>query len=365
MTRRRGWRLFKAFGIPIELDPSFALILPLFAWMIAVQVPAFAEAFARIGVALDPAPLTTGLAPWLLGIAAAVGLFASVLIHELGHALVARAYGVKTERITLWFLGGMAQLAELPRRRLAEAVVAIAGPITSGVLSLLLSIAMPVASGGAAFVVAYLTVTNVGLALFNLLPALPLDGGRVLRSLLAAWLGDLRATRIAGGVGRVVAIALGVYGVLSVQIFLVAIAFFIDAAGRAEVFASRARRAFEGRTVRDAMRAEPISIDLGWSLEALRRLRAFRPHTAYPVVDADGRPIGWLRGADLEGAPDSASVATLLHPGESVTERAELESVLSALAASPAGRLFVVDEAGRLSGMLGKSDVVRFLQEQA
>jgi Zn-dependent protease len=363
---RRGWPLpFRAFGIPIELDPSFALVLPLFAWMIGSQVPAFAGLFARLGVDVDPVALSTGMAPWVLGLLAALGLFGSVLLHELGHALVARAYGVRTERITLWFLGGIAQLADLPRQRGAEAVVAIAGPITSGALSLLLSVLLSATSGGAAFVIGYLSFTNLALALFNLLPALPLDGGRVLRSLLSASLGDVRATRIAGGVSRAIAIALGVYGVLSLQIFLVAVAFFVDAAGRAEVFASRARRAFEGRVVRDAMRAEPIAVDLGWSVVALRRLREFRPHTCYPVIDGAGRPIGWLRASDLDALGDDASVAERMMAGESVAESDDLEGALRVLAGAAAGRLFVVDDVGRLSGMLGKADVVRLLQESA
>ncbi|MBW6456225.1 MAG: site-2 protease family protein, partial [Trueperaceae bacterium] len=337
----RGWRLpFRPFGVPVELDPTFALILPLFAWLIGSQVAGFAELFAQLGVDLDPAPLSAGAAPWLLGASAAIGLFASVLVHELGHAVTARAYGVRTRRITLWFLGGVAQLDDIPRRRGAEAIVAIVGPITSGGLSLLLwgLLRSDLFAGGIAFVMAYLAVTNAGLAVFNLLPALPLDGGRVLRSLLAIPLGDARATRISGAVSRVVAIALGVYGFLSLQVFLLAIAFFIDAAGRAEVAASQARRAFEGRRVREAMTPDPVAVDLGWSLEQLRRLRAFRAHTAYPVLDADGAPIGWVRASDLDPGDDDTPVADLLRPVETVAADEDLETAVRRLAAADVGR---------------------------
>lgn len=364
----RGWRLpFRPFGVPVELDPTFALILPLFAWLIGSQVAGFAELFAQLGVDLDPQPLATGAAPWLLGATAAVGLFASVLVHELGHAITARAYGVRTQRITLWFLGGVAQLDDVPRRRGAEAIVAIVGPITSGGLSALLwaLLRSEAFSGGIAFVMAYLAVTNAGLALFNLLPALPLDGGRVLRSLLAIPLGDARATRISGAVSRVVAIALGVYGFLTLQVFLLAIAFFVDAAGRAEVAASQARRAFEGRRVREAMTPDPVAVDLGWSLEQLRRLRAFRPHTAYPVLDLDGAPIGWVRAADLEHAADEAPLADLLRPVETVAADEDLEAAVRRLAVAEAGRLLVVERDGRVVGVLAKGDVVRWLQRRA
>jgi Zn-dependent protease len=364
----RGWRLpFRPFGVPVELDPTFALILPLFAWLIGSQVAGFAALFAQLGVNLDPAPLSTGAAPWLLGVTAAVGLFASVLVHELGHAITARAYGVRTQRITLWFLGGVAQLEDVPRKRGAEAIVAIVGPITSGALSLLLwgLLRSDLFGGGPAFVMAYLAVTNAGLALFNLLPALPLDGGRVLRSLLSLALGDARATRVAGAVSRAVAIALGVYGFLTLQVFLLAIAFFVDAAGRAEVAASQARRAFEGRRVREAMTADPVAVDLGWSLEQLRRLRAFRAHTAYPVLDLDGAPIGWVRGSDLDGHDPEAALADLLRPVETVTADEDLEAAVRRLATVEAGRLLVVERDGRVVGVLAKADVVRWLQQRS
>ena len=361
----RGWRLpVRPFGVPVELDPTFALVLPLFAWLIGSQVPAYAELLAGLGVVLDPEPLTRGATPWLLGAGGALGLFASVLVHELGHALAARAYGVKTLRITLWFLGGVAQLDELPRRRGAEAVVAIVGPITSALLSVALAALLraEAVTGGLAFVVSYLAITNAGLALFNLLPALPLDGGRVLRSLLTFPLGEERATAASIGVSRAVAIALGVYGFLTFQVFLLAIAFFIDAAGRAELGAARARRAFEGRRVRDAMTADPIAVDVAWTAGQLRRLRAFRPHTAYPVSAVDGSPLGIVRADDLDGVEDARSAADLMRPVETVREDADLEATVRQLATAAAGRFAVVDGAGRLVGMLTKADVVRWLQ---
>jgi Zn-dependent protease len=364
----RGWRLpFRPFGVPIELDPSFALVLPLFAWLIGSQVAAYAELLGSLGLELDPEPLTRGATPWLLGLAGALGLFTSVLVHELGHALVARLYGVKTLRITLWFLGGVAQLDDLPKRRGAEAVVAIAGPITSALLSLGLValVGLEGLADGTAFVVSYLAITNAGLALFNLLPALPLDGGRVLRSLLVFALGEERATAVAGGVSRAVAVLLGVYGFLTFQVFLLAIAFFIDAAGRAEVTAARARRAFAGRRVREAMTPEPIAVDLAWTAGQLRRLSSFRSHAAYPVTSVDGAPLGVVRAVDLDGVDDATSAADLMRPVEAVRADADLDDAVRQLASTAAGRLAVVDAEGHLVGLLTKTDVVRWLQETA
>lgn len=272
----RGWKLpFKLLGIPLSLDPSFALVLPLFAWLIGSQVPAYAELLTTIGLEVDGEALARGITPYLLGLTAALGLFASVVVHELGHALTARLYGVQTKGITLWFLGGVAQLEDMPRQRGAEAIVAIVGPITSGALGALFATLLgnvPMGDG-TSFVVAYLAITNVALAVFNLLPALPLDGGRVLRSLLALALPRERATTLAGAVSQVLAIGLGVFGFLSLNLLLMAVAFFVYNAGRAEVQAERLRSAFAGRDVREFMTRDPITIDVTMPLDRFVALK--------------------------------------------------------------------------------------------
>src|SRR5690606_1575942 len=120
------------------LDYSFLLILPLFAYLIGSQLGTYAQILATVGVNIDASGLAQGSTRWLLGGTAAVGLFASVLVHELGHAVTARLYGVNTLEIRLWFLGGVARLDEMPRGRGAEAIVAVAGPITSVIVGALL-----------------------------------------------------------------------------------------------------------------------------------------------------------------------------------------------------------------------------------
>jgi Zn-dependent protease len=382
MMLGRGWRLpVRILRIPVYLDPSFALVLPLFAWLIANQVPAFAALLAQAGVQLDVVALTTGSTPYLLGLISALGLFTSVLIHEVGHAVAARLYGVGTKRITLWFLGGVAQLEDMPRAKGAEAVVAIVGPITSGLLSVLFAsvLRFSEAGGGVAFVLAYLALMNAALAIFNLLPALPLDGGRVLRSLLAIVIDRERATTIVGGVSRAVAILLGVYGFLTFQLFLVVIAFFVFNAGQAEIQAERARRAFEGRRVRDIMTPDPITVDLGMPLPQFLQLRSFKPHPCYPVVDGDGILVGLARIKDAEaaaagaaaedGSSDGAAdrVPSTLHDilVDVDTARAseELEGAVRRLAEGDVGRLVVVDAARRVVGIVSRSDVVRVIRD--
>src|SRR5690606_10083870 len=223
-TRRGGILLpFRLLGVPVRLDVTFLLALPLFAYVIGSQLPEFTAQLRQVALLRDP-DLARRLVPgqsesvaWLVGLVAALGLFASVLVHELGHAVVARLYGVRTLEIRLWFLGGVAQFKDLPRRRGAEAIVALAGPATSLALGALLWLALPSVPLGstATTVVAYLGITNVGLALFNLLPAIPLDGGRVLRSLLALAMPRLRATNVAVAISAALAALMGFYGVVS------------------------------------------------------------------------------------------------------------------------------------------------------
>lgn len=380
---RGGIKLpFKLLGIPVTLDHSFLLILPLFAFLIGSQLPAFVTQLRLVGVVVPTGDLTAGATPWVLGTIAAIGLFSSVVVHELGHALVARLYGVRTNEIRLWFLGGVAQFQEMPTRRGAEALVALAGPVTSGLLAVLLWFALPLvqASPGATVVVAYLAITNVGLALFNLLPALPLDGGRVLRSVLALFMPYLRATTVAVALSSGIAIVGGIYGVVSGQLFLVIMAFFVYNAGRAEAQAAFLKDALEGLRARDLMTPEPVTVEPGMPLSQLARLGEFRRHVGYPVVDPDGRLLGFVRlgagraftdGDDDRGSGEprppleGATVTDVLQPAETVAPREPAIEAIRRLSESELGRLMVVDETGRLLGIISKTDVVRLLSAQA
>ncbi len=380
---------FKLLGVPVRLDYSFLLVLPLFAYLIGSQLPAYAELFrAAMGISVDVGILTSGATQWLVGLAGAVGLFASVVLHELAHAVVARSYGVDVKEIRLWFLGGVAQFDDMPKQRGAEAVVAVVGPVVSFAIGfLLLRLAPALAPAAALFmVVAYLGVTNVGLALFNLLPAIPLDGGRVLRSLLALFLSRGTATAVATAVSAVMAVLLGLYGFFSMQLWLVILAFFIYNAGRLEAQASMLARAFEGRTVADIMTRDPVTVTPDMRLTHFVQLIHFRPHTGYPVVDASGKLLGFARLSAVKGqqaaqAPGdlsagdeparlepgsvtvdpNATVADIVRPAETILPTASAMDALKRIGEGELGRLVVVDESGRVVGLLTKADLVRQL----
>ena len=232
---RRAYHLpFRLLGIPVQFDLTFLLVLPLFAWIIGRDLRQFIAAFE---LDVNVVPLTTGITPYLLGLMAAIGLFSSILVHELGHSLVGRRFNLKVRSITLWVLGGMAQFERIPRQKGTEAVMAIAGPLTSIAVAGAAWVLLESTGGfhdGLRFLLTYLIYMNILLTAFNLIPALPLDGGRVLRSLLAMWLPYSLATRIAVFLGRVLAILLGLTGLLQTNIWLMLIAFFIYMAGSSE-----------------------------------------------------------------------------------------------------------------------------------
>lgn len=163
-------------------------------------------------------------------------LFACVLLHEFGHALAARAYGIPTEDITLYPIGGVARLARMPRKAGPELLIALAGPAVNlaiaGVLAVVLAMGPAVGPSRATTSIvpsflASLLKLNLVLAIFNLVPAFPMDGGRVLRALLSGWMGRLRATEAAVGIGRMLAIAFGVWSLLQGNLLQAVLAVFI------------------------------------------------------------------------------------------------------------------------------------------
>ena len=264
---QHGIFLFRLAGIPVHLDLSFLLVLPLWALYIGRNLPHY---FALLGLPQDPR-LLQGPYPFLLGLLAATGLFLSVLLHEVGHALAARRYGVATRRITLWLLGGVAQMERIPREPMKELVIALAGPLVSLLLFLLFR-TLPWEAGALGFLGRYLALVNLGLALFNLLPALPLDGGRVYRALLALRKPYLQATRQAVALSQALAWALGLFGLLVLNPLLVLIAFFVYMASRADAEATLLAQALEGLKAKSVL---DIGTGTGVFAEAFAALGLF------------------------------------------------------------------------------------------
>ena len=302
---------FKLLGIPVRLDISFLFILALFTWVVGLQVGIFTRIFNDLlGTSINFSAIAGGATPYWLGFLSTLGLFVGVAIHELGHAVVARRYGVEVKDITLMFLGGVVQFNEMPRQRGAEAIVGIAGPITSllvAAVSWVLLQLTPAGANSILFVLGFLTFQNVFLAIFNLLPALPLDGGRVLRSLLALRMPYLRATQISATVSRFIAILMGIYGILSFSIILIILAFFIYSAVRSETQYAQVSELLSGVRVRDLMTRDVVSVEPGMPVEQLIKLMFFKKHLGYPVLDGE-QLVGMVKLQHAKGLDDEATV---------------------------------------------------------
>ncbi|RDI71615.1 CBS domain-containing protein [Halopelagius longus] len=363
----RGIRIGSVFGIPIKLDVTFLLVLPLFAWLIGSDVEQLVGAINGVfGVGIDAAGLTAGTTPWILGTAAALGLFACVLLHEFGHSLVAMHYGYEIDSITLWLFGGVASFAEMPEDWKQELAIAVAGPIVSvllGVASYAAFLGVPDAIPSARFVLGYLALTNVLLAVFNMLPGFPMDGGRVLRALLARTRPHARATQIAAEVGKVFAFVLGIVGLFS-NLFLVALAFFIYIGASSEAQQTVMKAAFQDVAVRDIMtpRERLDTIDERASVAELMDRMFTERHTGYPVM-RNGRLVGMVTLNDArtvnEVERDAYRVEDVMSNDlQTISPDADAMDAIGTMQERDVGRLPVVNDEGELVGLISRSDLV-------
>jgi len=352
---------FKFMGITLLVDWSFLIMLPLLAWMIGSRAPYFAHLF---GIELPPR-LATGVGAFLLGLAAAVGLFICIVLHEMGHAITAQAYGVEVQSITLWFLGGVARFEQMPRRRGAEALIAIAGPIDSFVIAGLCWVAswlVPVQWAATRFVLVYLSYVNVVLAVFNLIPAIPLDGGRVLRSVLALWLPFHRATQIAGGVSRVLAVLMAILGFLSGNFFLLIIAIFVFFAVSAETSMVHIEELLRDMSVRRLMYPNVSTISEVDRVADLSDAVWRERHTKFPVVNNDRKVQGVVSLEDSHGKDPSAPVTSIMHPPPTVPLDADATEAFRVMSRNGFGAALVIDSTGTLEGIITKTDLMRAMQ---
>ncbi len=278
----KSWKITEISGIGVYVHWSF-LILPILIG----------------GSALSSG---SGIAVAIESVLFVLAIFGCVLLHELGHALMARQYGIGTHSITLLPIGGVASLDRMPRRPLHELAVALAGPaVNVAIAGLLFFVLLAFGMVGSvldtqAFNSSFLIkllYANVGLVLFNMLPAFPMDGGRVLRSLLASFLSRTRATNIAAGMGQLMAVLFAGVGIMNSNWVLVFIAVFIFFAGRAEAQMVRAQAATEGWRVADAMRREFHMVSADSTLDQTAQAVLFTPQDDYPVID-NGRLVGML-----------------------------------------------------------------------
>lgn len=364
----KGVRLFTLFGFTVRVDASWLAIAVLVTWSLAA------------GLFPQRAPGLDRTTYWVMGAIGALGLFVSVVVHEFAHSLVARARGMKMRGITLFIFGGVAEMEDEPPDARTEFEMAVVGPITGFVLAGIFWALLAAARGAGAApavvaVLAYLSIINGLLAVFNLIPAFPLDGGRVLRAALWGYKGSLRwATRIAAAIGNgfgILLIALGIWlfiggrAIDGVWYFL--IGSFLRNAAQMSYRQVLLRKALEGETLRRFMQPNPVTAPPDISVAQLVREYIYRHHfKMFPVVE-NGRLEGCVSTQEVKAIPEdewgSRTVGSILHQcslENTVSPDTDPMKALSKMSRNNLSRLLVV-QGDRLEGVVTLKDMLKFL----
>jgi Zn-dependent protease/CBS domain-containing protein len=365
-TMRSSLRLFSIGGIEIGVHVSWLVIFLLVTWSLAV------------GYFPGVLPEASGLEAWILGAVASLLLFVAVLIHELAHSFVARWQGLEARSITLFIFGGVSNLGGESRTPTTEFLVAIVGPLVSfllGALAFILSLALEEARAVA--IAEYLAFINVALAVFNLLPAFPLDGGRVLRSIVWRVTGSLqRATGIAAMAGRLAAWGFLAYGLLRLMagdivggLWIAVLGWFLHNAASLSEQQTELDLRLRGVTVGDVVPDETIAAPPGLTIDRLIEdyLLAYSCRSV-AVVD-DRELVGMVSVSDIRDVPATdrhkVQVAEVMSRREdiaSVGPDDDLRRALEVLSEGDFEQVPVVDDEGRLHGCLDRADVIRQLE---
>jgi Zn-dependent protease/CBS domain-containing protein len=359
--------IIKLLGFEIKIDPSWIIVLFLMIWSLSLGV--FPQYYQGL----------SSTTYWWMGIFGAIGLFVSIVIHELFHSLVARRFGLSIRGITLFMFGGVAEMTEEPANAKTEFYMALAGPVTSIALGMIfystyLILKRLGVSMGITGIFGYLGIINWALAGFNLIPAFPLDGGRILRSILWWRKKDLRwATRIASRMGEIFGFTLIFLGVFSIfrgsfvgGIWLFLIGMFLQNASQVSMQRLMISKALEGETVRRFMKPDPVTIPDTMTLKEAVEDYIYRYHyKMFPVV-RNSKLVGCLTTRDIKVIPKekwstqtagevskSCSIDNTIHPDTDATQ------ALSLMNRTGNSRLMVVEN-DQLIGVITLKDLLQF-----
>ena len=378
----------RLFGIPVRIHWSFLIVIPLFAWIIGSQINltadllegltrTFGAVFGVPALALTidrSAFMGDQAVPYILGAIVSIGLFVGVLIHELAHSLLAKRKGIKINNITLLILGGVSSMEEnMPDPRV-ELPMALAGPLTSLVLGVICfglmygTSAFTVSAGfnGAwIFIWGYLGLLNVILFVFNLLPAFPMDGGRVLRAWLATKMPLSRATKIAADIGKGFAVFFGIFGFLALQPILIIIAFFIYIGANQEFLQVRYNVLLRDLRVADILSKPVITVSPSTPIKKVTDLMYSTKHLGFPVIENDIL-IGMVTLSDIQKANsidrDAMQVKDIMSRNVIVLPpTAPVVDALRLMARFNIGRI-PVTEGNTLLGIITRADILKVME---
>lgn len=341
-------------GIPVKIHITFLLVLPIFTWVFAINPQPIG--FAGIGSPMN----------YVLGAVATILLFASVLLHEFGHSWVALRHGTSIRGITLFIFGGVSEMDDPPREPATEAKMAFIGPL----ISLIVGLAFyGVYLGANSFsdsiwvqILPVLGIVNIVLFAFNLLPAFPMDGGRVLRSLLASRMSYLDATHRAVYVGKLFAFGMGLLGFLGFNFWLILIALFIYIGASEEEQGTVVEITLEDVKVRDLMSEDVTTVVPEDTVHHLVDLMFETKHMGYPVLK-DGQLVGIVTFQDVKDVNreqwNNVQVGQIMNPEvKSVNPSDDAAQALQMIRRNNIGRLPVMQN-GDLIGIISRTDITR------
>ncbi len=370
-----SFRIGSLFGIPIQLHWTFLVIIPLFAWIIGSQITATAGILYDVfRVPIDTTYIAGGWVPYALGTVVALGLFGGVLLHEIAHCIVAKRMGVSINSITLLIFGGISSMEEKDPDPRVELPMALVGPLCSMAVGIFfvalvyITAALvddPSLAGLLIFLCAYLAILNIFLFIFNLLPAFPMDGGRVLRAYLARRMPLHRATRIAADVGKVFAVIFSIVGILIFSPLLILIAFFIFIGAGQESTAVKYNFLLKDVTVGDVMARNVMTISPTTPVREVIDLMYTTKHLGFPVLDR-GFLIGMVTLADVHRIPAldrEAMQARDIMTREVITlsPTSPVIDGLMLMSRHNIGRIPVMEE-NRLVGLVTRTDIMKVIE---
>lgn len=364
---RGSLRVGRVFGIPIFLHFTLLIIMLLFAYVFGFTSGSI------LGFELGYGQLSLDW-PWLLllGAIAAILFFASVLVHELAHSLYAIKRGYVISGITLFIFGGVSQIEKTPENAPGEGIMAFVGPLTSliiGAVILPFYLVLESTSGNEALQALVITLSiisfyNLFLGAFNLIPAFPMDGGRVLRASLAKKMGFLRATEVAANIGRVLAVVMAIVGIFF-SIFLAFVAIFIYIAAGEELRDTRVRVALKGLKAKDIMTSGASAVSAQDTVASVIAKMVSEKRTAFPVSDGQ-HVIGLITTSDVSRVPEKnralMPVSKIMSSSpEGVSPETEAVDVLDKMSSSRALNMPVMDN-GNMVGFITQADIARVVQ---
>jgi len=335
----------------LELHISFLFILPVFIWIFAFNLPPW-------GFGNLPEPLN-----YIYSTVATLLLFTSILIHEIAHSLVALKKGVKIRSITLMLFGGVASMEDIPEDPKSEALISSSGPLTSFSLALAFYF-LHLFTSPLENLFYFLFIVNLALALFNLIPAFPMDGGRILRAIFASRMPFLEATKKAAEIGKLIAIFMAFFG-LFYNLWLFVIAFFIYIGASEEERATAMTSLFEGLRIRDIMTENVSMVSPDLSVEELLFKMFEEKHMGYPVIQ-EGRLVGVVTLEDVRKVPTErrrdVKIYEIMSRDVMVASPDDpLSLIVKKMSETGVGRVPVVEN-GKVIGIVTRTDILRSLQ---